>query len=141
MTDTPEKHTVSVLISDEYGRSVWREADWPAEVRGGMVLSPRIGCSSLRLRHSAPGYRSDWHVAQEPVLIVVMRGRIQMILRDASTRDFGPGDAFIAADAVPDDEVYDEQLHGHRAEVVGDESFEAVHIKLDPAWAPPLQQP
>lgn len=124
---------MSALISDAQGVTVWGEHSWPAEPRGGMVLTPRINCSSLRLRRSEPGYRADWHVAGEPVLIVVQRGVLRVIVRDGRARDFGPGDGFIAADAVPAGRAFDAALHGHQAEVIGDTALEAVHIKLDPA--------
>lgn len=95
-----------------------------------MQLSPRIGCSSLRLRTSEPGYESTWHVAGDPTLIVVQRGTLRLILRDGQIRDFTVGDAFIAADVVPAGLVFDANLHGHRAEVIGEERLEAIHIKL-----------
>ena len=133
MADTHDQHTLPALVNDEQGRSVWRSCDWPTETRGGMVLSPRIGSTSLRLRTSGPGYAADWHVAGEPVLIIIQQGTLRIGLRDGSGRDFGPGDAFIAADALPDDAAFDPALHGHTAMVVGDQALHAIHIKLDPA--------
>ena len=35
-----------------------------------------------------------------------------------------------AADSAPDGQDFDPGAHGHRAEVVGDETLEAIHIKL-----------
>ena len=130
MIDHSDKHTLPTLITGEDGRTVWAQRDWPIEARGGMLLSPRIDCSSLRLRRSEPGYEADWHVAGDPTLIVVQKGTLRIGLRDGTTRDFGPGDAFIAADAVPGGEDFDPDRHGHCAEVVGDAALEAVHIKL-----------
>ncbi|XAM00578.1 hypothetical protein OT109_04140 [Phycisphaeraceae bacterium D3-23] len=123
-------HTLPTLITDEHGVSVFTTAQWPEESRGGMVLSPRIGASSLRLRTSRAGYKADWHVADEPVLIVVRRGTLRIGLRDGSHRDFTAGDAFVAADSVPEGEAFDAEVHGHTASVIGDETLEAVHIKL-----------
>lgn len=124
-------HTLPTLITDEHGVSVFTTAEWPEEARGGMVLSPRIGASSLRLRTSEPGYFAEWHVAgDEPVLIVVRRGVLRIGLRDRSHRDFSAGDAFVAADSVPDGEAFDADRHGHTASVVSDEPLEALHIKL-----------
>ena len=126
-------HELDTLITDENGLSVFTTARWPDETRGGLVLSPRLGASSLRLRVSEPGYTADWHVAGpagEPVLIVVRRGTLRIGLRDGSHRDFSAGDAFIAADSLPEGGSFDPEVHGHTAAVVGDESLEAVHIKL-----------
>ena len=130
MADKAEQHTLPALLTDDDGSTVWSQRDWPNEARGGMQLSPRIDCSSLRLRSSEPGYAADWHVAGDPTLIIIRSGTLRLILRDGSSRDFGPGDAFIAADDVPIGQPFDDTLHGHRAEVVGEETLQAIHIKL-----------
>lgn len=123
-------HTLPTLITDEAGGSAFIDAAWPEEVRGGLVLSPRLGASSLRLRRSEPGYAADWHVAGEPVLIVVQSGTLRIGLRGGKHRDFSAGDAFIAADALPEGEPFDPVVHGHTATVVGDAPLQAIHIKL-----------
>jgi len=120
-----------VMTTDDTGRTVWNTRGFPAELRGGMRLTPRIAAGSLRLRTSEPGYVSDWHVAGEAVLIVVQRGVLRIELRDGSSRDFGPGDAFIAADGLGEGAGLDGEGHGHRARVVGDARLEAVHVKLE----------
>ncbi len=130
MADEAEQHTLPTLITGDDGRTVWSYRDWPNEARGGMQLSPRIDCSSLRLRRSGPGYAADWHVAGDPTLIIIQSGKLRLILRDGSSRDFSPGEAFIAGDHVPQGQVFDHELHGHRAEVLGEEALLAVHIKL-----------
>ncbi len=130
MPKTDGQQTLPMLITDASGRPAWTEKSWPEEARGGMVLSPRIACSSVRLRRSEPGYRADWHVAGEAVLIVVRSGVLRIGLRDGTSRDFITGDAFIAADALPEGETFDVDVHGHTAEVVGGQALEAVHIKL-----------
>ena len=131
MPSETQRHTLPTLITGTDGRTVWSEQAWPNEARGGMLLSPRIDCSTLRLRSSEPGYKADWHVAGEPVLIVIRAGQLRLSLRDGSGRVFRAGDAFIAADAVPEGQAFDDAEHGHRAEVVGKETLEAVHIKLN----------
>ena len=130
MADPSTVHMLDTLVTSEAGTTIWTRRRWKKEARAGMLLSPRIDCSSLRLRVSEPGYQADWHVAGDPTLIVVRSGRLRIVLRDGSERDFGPGDAFIAADQVPDGQAFDPLLHGHRAKVVGDQPLEAVHIKL-----------
>lgn len=134
MTDShtiDELHRLPVLITDEgSGLTHWSQNRWPTEPRGGMILSPRIDCSSLRLRLSLPGYTSDWHVASDPTLIIIRAGQLRIFLRNAEERTFVPGDGFIAADHVPAGQSFDPSIHGHRAEVVGNESLQAVHIKL-----------
>ncbi|MEM9111224.1 MAG: hypothetical protein AAGC72_14495 [Planctomycetota bacterium] len=123
------KYRVPVLETLN-GRSRWLTREFPTETRGGMVLSPRIDCASLRLRQSKPGYFADWHVAGEPVLIVVQRGTLRIGLRDGETRDFNEGEAFIAADKIPEGQDFDPDCHGHTAKVVSETTLHAVHIKL-----------
>ena len=130
MADEVEQHTLPTLITGDDGRTIWSQRNWPIEARGGMQLSPRIDCSSLRLRSSEPGYTADWHVAGDPTLIIIRSGVLRLILLDGSSRDFGSGDAFIAADKVPAGQDFDGTIHGHRAEVVGAKTLQAIHIKL-----------
>lgn len=131
--------SLPLLVTANNGTSVWKDAAWDEQTRGGMQLTPRIGTSSLRLRTSAPGYATDWHVAGEPVMIVVQHGVLRIELRDGTARDFGPGQSFIAADTLSDGEMFDPSRHGHRARVVGNDRLQAVHIKLDaaPTISPP----
>jgi hypothetical protein len=130
MHDVENYHRLPVLMTNADGRSCWASVDWPTEQRGGMFLSPRIDCSSLRLRQSKPGYAADWHVAGEPVLIIVQRGTLRIGLHDGEKRDFNEGEAFIAADKLPEGQSFDPERHGHTAKVVSETTLRAVHIKL-----------
>lgn len=130
MQDVENHHRLPVLITDADGRSLWATMDWPTETRGGMFLSPRIECASLRLRQSKPGYTTDWHVAGEPVLIIVQRGTLRIGLHDGEKRDFNEGEAFIAADTLPQGQPFEPDRHGHTARVVSETTLRAIHIKL-----------
>ena len=122
--------SLPLLFTGDDGASRWKQTAWEEQTRGGMKLTPQIGTSSLRLRTSVPGYTTDWHVAGDPVMIVVQRGVLRIELRDGTVRDFGPGQGFIAADRLKQDESFDPARHGHRARVIGVDRLEAVHIKL-----------
>lgn len=119
-TITVDKHFVSVFSEEVY----------PQHVRGGMVLTDRIEAQNLRLRESAPGYQTDWHVAGDPTLIIIQCGVLRITLQSGSYRDFSQGQAFIARDYLPDDIVFDPEIHGHKAEVISDEALSAIHVKL-----------
>ncbi|MGB0766917.1 MAG: hypothetical protein ACPGYV_04330 [Phycisphaeraceae bacterium] len=120
-----------VAAADAGWRSMWGTIVCPTETRGGMLLSQRFDCGSLRLRESEPGYRTDWHLAGEAVLIVIRQGTLRIETHGDDPRDFHPGDAFVVADALPDDQPFDPTRHGHTAEVVGDQTLKAIHIKLN----------
>ena len=118
-----------ITIDDAF-ISRFSEATYPRHVRGGMILTDRINAQNLRLRESATGYETDWHVAGDPTLIIIQQGILRITLQDGSYRDFKAGDAFIAKDYLPEGVSFDSKVHGHKAAVTGNESLKAVHIKL-----------
>lgn len=123
--------TVLPVISvDKDFISIFSEAQFPQHTRGGMILTDRIEAQNLRLRESVPGYQTDWHVAGDPTLIMVQQGTLRISLRSGESMDFSKGEAFIAEDYLPADIDFDKALHGHKAEVLGNETFMAIHIKL-----------
>jgi hypothetical protein len=95
-----------------------------------MLLSDRIPGQYFRLRESLPGYSTDWHLSGDPTLIIIQKGILRISLQNGIYKDFKSGDMFIAADNLPENIVFDPNIHGHRAEVFGDETLLAVHIKL-----------
>ena len=122
---------IETITVDSEFRSVFGHFSVIQENRNGMLLSARIDAQNFRLRERSPGYESDWHVAGDPTLIAVQHGTIRITLRDGSYKDFTAGDTFIAADYLPAGVAFDPLLHGHKAAVVGDLAFQAVHVKLD----------
>lgn len=122
--------TVPCITIDTTYQSIFSEETYPKTVRGGMLLTDRIDAQNLRLRESNAGYKANWHVAGDPTLIIVQQGILRITLQDQSFRDFKSGDAFIAKDYLPDGIKFDATIHGHCAEVIGNESLKAIHIKL-----------
>ncbi|MGB3468909.1 MAG: hypothetical protein WBA74_26730 [Cyclobacteriaceae bacterium] len=118
-----------VTVDDNYF-SIFSDTTFPEEIRGGLIISERIKASNFRLRRSEPGYQADWHVAGDPTFIMVRKGVLRLHMRNKDYRDFRPGDLFIAANYLPEGVAFDNKIHGHRAEVLGEQTFEAVHIKL-----------
>lgn len=110
--------------------SIFSKVQFPQHTRGGMILTDRIEAQNLRLRESAPGYQTDWHVAGDPTLIIVQQGTLRISLRSGDYMDFSKGEGFIAEDYLPGEIAFDTAIHGHKAEVLGKETFMAVHIKL-----------
>ncbi len=118
------------ITNDRNFISVFSEEMFDSSIRGGMVLTDQISAVNLRLRKSAVGYSSNWHVAGDPTLIIINKGTLRIIMRDETYKDFSAGNSFIAKDYLPDFVTFDPDIHGHRAEVIGEEALEAVHIKL-----------
>ncbi|MGS2724347.1 hypothetical protein ACVBEJ_11455 [Porticoccus sp. GXU_MW_L64] len=123
--------TVPILENPDSGPSLFSEQRLSLEDYNGLIISPRIDALNFRHRVSEPGYFSDWHVAGDPTLIVIRQGTLRIGLRDGSYRDFSAGDMFIAKDRLADHTAFDKQLHGHTAQVIGDQTLMAIHIKLE----------
>lgn len=121
--------TIPLIAVDDQLRSVFSEKTLQMSARGGMNITEQLPAHSCRLRHSAAGYCSDWHVAGDPTLIVIQQGVLRIYLRDNSYKDFKAGDCFIAQDYLPEGIAFSEQ-HGHRAEVLGEQDLYAAHLKL-----------
>ena len=98
---------------------------------GGMLLTDRIDALNFRLRESEVGYKTEFHVAGDPTLIIIQQGTLRISLQNGESKDFSSGDMFIAKDFLPKHIPFDEAIHGHRAEVIGEQRLKAVHIKLE----------
>ncbi len=122
--------SIPVICMDDHNRSIFSTVTLAQSAHGEMWISERQGCLNFRYRSSPAGYESDWHVAGDPTLIAVSAGRIELELQDGTKKQFGPGEKFIAQDFTPSGSEFDPAKHGHRARVIGDEQFSAVHIKL-----------
>ena len=92
-------------------------------------LSDQISAVNFRLRRSE-NYSSDYHVAGDPTLLIVLSGTIRIELPSGETREFSQGDLYVAEDYLNSEIPFTEGLHGHRAEMVGTIPYKALHIKL-----------
>ena len=93
-------------------------------------LSEQQAAKNFRLRKSSADYASDFHVAGDPTLLVILAGRVRLELRSGEYRDFGAGEMFIAEDYLKSGVVFSNKMHGHSARVIGAQSLSALHLKL-----------
>jgi hypothetical protein len=121
---------IPILCNVKIQRSYFIDQQYSLEDYNGMFISTRQKALNFRHRISEPGYFSNWHVAGDPTLIVVRCGILRIGLRDASYRDFGAGDAFVAQDKLADNMDFNVNIHGHTAQVIGDQPLMALHLKL-----------
>ena len=98
-------------------------------------LSEQLPALNFRLRTSHHAYSSDWHVAGDPTLLIMLSGTIRIVLRNGETRDFSAGEMFIAQDFLATHVQFNDGLHGHRAEVVGGQDISVLHLKLSKSAA------
>lgn len=112
------------------GYSVFSDVQYTVEDYNGLFITDRMDALNFRHRVSEPGYFSSWHVAGDPTLIIIRSGILRITLRNGDYRDFIAGDLFVAQDRLQVNEVFDQNIHGHSAQLVGDQALFAVHIKL-----------
>lgn len=122
--------SVPILCNDETESSYFIDQQYNLEDYNGLFISPRQPALNFRHRASDPGYFSDWHVAGDPTLIIIRSGTLRIGLRDNSYRDFTKGDVFIAQDKLEDNKIFDSSIHGHIAQVIGEQQLIALHLKL-----------
>ena len=123
--------TVITVTSDGCGKTEFGSRDIDIEGSEQRMLSEQISAVNFRYRESHHHYASDWHVAGDPTLLLILSGTVNIVLRNGDVREFTQGDMFIAQDYLAEGIEFDDQLHGHRAEVVGDAPLKAIHIKLE----------
>lgn len=121
--------TIEVISVDESFQSYFSTMALSLTQVGGMFISERQQALNFRHRRSEVGYESDWHVAGDPTLIIVLQGTLELELRNGDKKQFSQGQQFIAADYLPVGMTLAE-TQGHRARVIGDIPLQAVHIKL-----------
>ena len=112
------------------GHSAFSDVTYSLENYNGLFITERIDSLNFRHRVSEAGYFSSWHVAGDPTLIIIRTGTLRITLRNGDYRDFSAGNMFIAQDCLQVGEAFDNDVHGHTAEIVGKNSLSAVHIKL-----------
>ena len=93
-------------------------------------LSALLPACGLQWRESPVGFRSDWHCTTTPQWLIVLRGGIEIGLRDGSTRRFGPGDCFFSDDTLPAGARFDAALHGHWSRQVGDGPLVTAFVRV-----------
>lgn len=94
-------------------------------------LSEQISAENFRLRTSYQDYASGFHVAGDKTLLIILSGTLRIQLKNGESKDFAKGEMFIANDFLKKDIEFNDELHGHRAEVIGEEELKALHLKLE----------
>ena len=105
--------TKVVLFTDRDGRARFREEK--VELNEGTpqaALSRVFSCGGYQLRESPVGFRSQWHCTPQPQWVFILRGEMEIGVRDGS-RVFKAGEHFFSADVLPEGATFDANVHGH----------------------------
>jgi hypothetical protein len=103
-----------ILFTDRDGRARFREEE--IELNEGTPqarLSQVFPSSGYQLRESPVGFRSQWHCTPQPQWVFILRGEMEIGLRDETIRVFKPGQHFFSTDTLPQGAVFDANVHGH----------------------------
>ena len=122
---------ISSVCNDGRGRSVFSHREVELAGTAERMLSEQVSAVNFRLRTSDASYASSFHVAGDPTLLIILSGTLRIVLRDGDSCDFSAGEMFVAEDYLMEGETFNDNIHGHRAEVVGDSSLSALHLKLE----------
>ena len=122
--------TKVVLFTDRDGRARFREEQIALdEGTPQSQLSQVFASSGYQLRHSPVGFRSQWHCTPKPQWVFILRGEMEIGLRDGTVRRFRPGEHFYAADLLPQAATFDAELHGHWSAQRGPEPLVTLFVK------------
>lgn len=122
--------TQVILYTDSDGIARFREgAISLSEGSPKSQLSAPRPASALQLRMSPVGFKSDFHCTTTPQWLFVLSGRMEILLRDGSSRVFGPGQHFYSADTVPAGQAFDPEVHGHASRLLGDEPLVTAFVR------------
>lgn len=122
---------IPTITTNENGISIFSEIDFSVQQRGGMFLTEQIGAKNFRIRRSEVGYETDFHLAGDATFIIIQKGSLKIELQNGEFQIFKVGDCFIAKDNLPNHIEFNNQIHGHKASVIGNEIVQAIHIKLN----------
>lgn len=125
-----EQMLVPCVTSDGRGASVFREKTFALSGDESRRLSEQIAALNFRFRISGTDYRSDFHVAGDPTLLLILGGAVELSLANGESRQFNVGDVFIAEDFLAEGVDFIDGYHGHKAEVIGQQQLKALHLKL-----------
>jgi len=118
------------LFTDTDGHARFRER--PIALDQGTPaarLSALLATQGCQFRRSPVGFASDFHCTTAPQWLVVLRGQMEIGLRDGSARVFGPGECFYSNDTLPAGVAFDAARHGHRSRQLGDEALVTLFVR------------
>ena len=122
--------TKIILYTDTDGRAKFREETVaPDEGTPQSMLSRMFPSAGYQLRHSPPGFRSQFHCTSTPQWVFILGGEMEIGLQDGSSRVFKPGEHFYSADVLPEGVSFDAAVHGHCSRQAGPDPLLTLFVR------------
>ncbi|WP_431097643.1 hypothetical protein [Polaromonas aquatica] len=119
-----------ILYTDTDGRAKFREEAIPlGEGSPQAMLSELFASGGYQLRHSPPGFRSQFHCTLNPQWVFILGGEMEIGLQGGVSRVFKPGQHFYSADVLPAGATFDPALHGHWSRQVGPDPLVTLFVR------------
>lgn len=136
MSAAEETLTVTLLETGADGFARFRDVALPLpQGTPASRLTALAPSGGWQLRRSPPDFASSFHCTGEPQWLLVLQGKMEIGLRDGSTRIFGPGQFFYSGDTLPEGATFDDAVHGHRSRLIGDEPLVTMFVRAA-HWQP-----
>lgn len=122
--------TKTILFTDSDGFARFRDEQIPfTEGKPQSELTSLMSSGGYQFRHSPVGFRSEFHVTTTPQWVFILNGNMKIGLRDGSYRIFGKGEYFYSNDVLREGESFDENVHGHNSELIGDKPLITLFLR------------
>jgi hypothetical protein len=119
-----------ILYTDTDGRAKFREEAVPlGEGSPQAMLSELFASGGYQLRHSPPGFRSQFHCTPNPQWVFILSGEMEIGLQGGVSRVFKPGQHFYSADVLPAGATFDPALHGHWSRQAGPDPLVTLFVR------------
>ena len=122
--------SIPILCNETTIHSYFIEQQYCLDDYNDLFISSRQTALSFHHRVSELEYFSDWHVSGDPTLILIHAGILRIGLQDESYHNFSVSDVFIVQDMLPVNTFFDNNIHRHKAQVIGNQQLIVLHLKF-----------
>lgn len=118
------------LFTDSDGRARFRTAEITyTEGTAKTRLTSLFPSGGYQLRHSPPGFSSEFHCTPHPQWVFILSGTMEIGLQDGSKRRFSAGEHFHSADTLPAGASFDATVHGHCSRQAGTDALVTLFVR------------
>jgi hypothetical protein len=114
---------IARLYTGPDGESHFEDLDIALEDTDGLdIRSELMKATGILFRETGADYDEDFHNAPRRQFVITLKGQVEIVLGDGTTRRFGPGDVVLAEDTTG---------RGHISRAVNNQPRTSVFVTLD----------